>query len=511
MKRVRFISVFPILTVAVIVLSSCQTTPEKDIVINKGEDVVESLLREDTTDFLPEEDQKADDSDGIINTDSENTSENNMNGSTAEASDVIHYEDTFEGTDSEVVICVNADVKPFLGSVSVSETIPHTITSDEVQEWTEILFLENEAYEFDSTKTKEELEQLIADNQKWLESLDPLVEPELYEYRKNNYENAISVYQEQLSEVPDTYDHRKAEWIFKPETEYSEIVSVYEPDPYYVNQEIKVTADVEGKTAYADCQTCLRDDFILNSYEFWVQNGYQEDPLQETEDYVENYINEKLDELGFSERWRIKDIDSRYQQASDRQGNYFNTAGYYYEIELAPYYGGCEVLPQEQIYYSPDIAEYSFRYYYESLEIRYSCGHIVYLNYMAPLEEVSVMSSDAELLSFEEAMQRFTEQMQLQTTLNSFLSETEATPSGARVNISSIEAGLARVRIKDTEARYYMMPVWNFKGTITLEYADMLASDESTKDARQVTSVYSDTILTLNAIDGSVINISQGY
>ena len=505
MKRMILTAVSVAVLAAVMLLSACQSTPEADIVVNKGDQAIESHFKEEKITTPEPVTTGQDTADEAYTADVANVAD----AVGPEPTEPFHYTDSFGGTDREVTVVIDADVVPFTEPVSISETIPHSITAEEVREWTEVLFLGNKAYEYDNSKTREELEQLIADSQASLENLDPSMDPEYYQMKKENFERAISIYENMLADASDYYELKEAEWTFRSAQEYSRFVDTSGSEPDQDNQEIKVTCDMDGKTAYAECQTYTGEDFIFNSYNFWIHNGYQEEPLRENEEEAMQYVNGILEQMGLSDKWVIKSCSLKSQEANDKKTEHFSAAGYYYEMELLPCYGNIEVLSQEQIYSSPEIAEYSFRYYYESLRIQYSGGRIVYLYYMAPLDEVSV-AVGGEVMGFDAAMQRFQEQMQLQTTLSRYTNGNDAgIPTEVTVNITRIEAGLVRVRIRDSEARYYMMPVWSFRGSVVRDEDEgaSITSSGETLEPPEITS----SILTINAIDGSIIDLTQGY
>ena len=67
--------------------------------------------------------------------------------------------------------------------------------------------------------------------------------------------------------------------------------------------------------------------------------------------------------------------------------------------------------------------------------------------------------------------------------------------------MKEIELGLARIRIKDSDEEYYYVPAWTFKGNNAMNFGSGKVEMED----------YMVNLMTVNAIDGTVINTALGY
>ena len=69
------------------------------------------------------------------------------------------------------------------------------------------------------------------------------------------------------------------------------------------------------------------------------------------------------------------------------------------------------------------------------------------------------------------------------------------------IQVNRIEQELVRIKVPDNEKEFYLVPAWNFYGTINGQEAE---------EEGGITSLDS-PLLTLNAVDGTVINTYLGY
>ena len=77
--------------------------------------------------------------------------------------------------------------------------------------------------------------------------------------------------------------------------------------------------------------------------------------------------------------------------------------------------------------------------------------------------------------------------------------------------IDNVELGLMRI-IQSNSSEYLLVPVWNFFGYIVYEYKENSDSSYVLDDENKVMfDGYRHSYLTINAIDGSIIDRSIGY
>lgn len=111
---------------------------------------------------------------------------------------------------------------------------------------------------------------------------------------------------------------------------------------------------------------------------------------------------------------------------------------------------------------------------------------IVGFKYMSPISVGETLVEKASIKSFEEVKEIF-EQM--------VVIDNAPIDGSVTIEVDSVELVYARISEKDSFDTGVLVPVWNFSGTMTSEYG----------------LVTEGTVLSINAIDGSVIDWELGY
>jgi hypothetical protein len=153
---------------------------------------------------------------------------------------------------------------------------------------------------------------------------------------------------------------------------------------------------------------------------------------------------------------------------------------------------------------------YSYPWFNEIIEIQLGeNGDLFSFIYAAPLIEGEILSSDVDLLEFSEIQNIFRKQIIYEGIYleNEYITKRE-------YHINYIKLGMMRVAVENEINKYMVIPVWDFFGY----YIDTYDSQEHTQwnldENNQVAQNYDDSnysILTVNAIDGSIIDRSLGY
>ena len=141
----------------------------------------------------------------------------------------------------------------------------------------------------------------------------------------------------------------------------------------------------------------------------------------------------------------------------------------------------------------------------EYIEICVDDTGIVKFTWVAPAEIKDVLATNVELLPFEEIQNIFRDYIYIKGAYD----EAEDITS-RQTTISEVKLGLMQVQSTQSDTGYLLVPVWDFYGYDVNTYSDgsKLVLDESS----QLTIVNHNTsYLTINAIDGSIIDRSLGY
>lgn len=137
----------------------------------------------------------------------------------------------------------------------------------------------------------------------------------------------------------------------------------------------------------------------------------------------------------------------------------------------------------------------------ETLIIDVDDTGVYYLRYEGPLDIRETVNTDAKLLPFSEIQTIFERMVVLKDNEADHLIEGGAVYTDHYV-ISEVRLGLALVREQDKDTAL-LVPAWDFLGHLERTYSDGSVSIDYKDES------YS--FLTINAIDGSIINRSLGY
>ena len=164
-----------------------------------------------------------------------------------------------------------------------------------------------------------------------------------------------------------------------------------------------------------------------------------------------------------------------------------------FQITLRPMYEGIPVYDWNS-YYGSDSAAQKAGLSFAQLPIKESLGaevrggQLVTLSWLDPLEVLRVENENVSLLPFENVMEIF----QKQVFLNVYLDSGERT-----VKVTDVFFSYRCVKIPDSD-QYYLLPAWDFVG-----YDTLIAGKGPVK--------WKDSILSVNAVDGSILNDLLGY
>ena len=132
---------------------------------------------------------------------------------------------------------------------------------------------------------------------------------------------------------------------------------------------------------------------------------------------------------------------------------------------------------------------------YESIAVYVDDTGIVGFRWAAPQDIINVAVEDASVLSFDEMMKVFT---------GTFLVANQWSNSSATLvfRISKICLGYTRVREEGVYDKGFLVPAWDFYGEVVYD------PDGEMPEYR---FMYDESMFTINAIDGSLIDRQQGY
>jgi hypothetical protein len=108
-------------------------------------------------------------------------------------------------------------------------------------------------------------------------------------------------------------------------------------------------------------------------------------------------------------------------------------------------------------------------------------------------------------MSFDDIIQKFKDQILISYPKEENIAKTT-------VNINRIVFGGTKIINQDGSGKYLFVPTWDFFGSVTSQYKEGTGDQGQLNDNNEFTNEdYGFSIMTINALDGSIINRYQGY
>ena len=136
------------------------------------------------------------------------------------------------------------------------------------------------------------------------------------------------------------------------------------------------------------------------------------------------------------------------------------------------------------------------QWYYEELTVAVDDEGIANVYWNAPLEVTEVLTDDTAILPFSEITNIFEKMIVIKSDI--YISPDRE----QQIDITHISLSLQRIMEIDSYTTGLLVPVWNFYGTVTGWYNN---------GEKRTNSLGYTPLLSINAINGSVIDVFQGY
>lgn len=466
----------------IFVLCGCQATPEQSVVTNKNgvfDAALENNVAENSTEGKTEE----------------------IEGEKLPVSE--KYESSFSSANGSILYEISVQQTEDIENMDVLRVTPHTFTSEEAEHIAHAIFGDATVYEYSTGMSKAELEKSILEMRQYISNWDALVEhyggdETLAAQVERDYEERIGNLERLYSTASDNVEPMACEWAFH---DYG-----YYEDPSWGSvfgdastQELKATIWAEG-LPYVYC-VVNRDeqDYRLHNISAYIDDllvpesqKYSTEPISDADVEVLCARAKKiLDGMGMGE-WVVESAEVASRGSDDEL---FSVC----TVIACPVYNGIKVSYQEQLSNLKSDDAYASNYYYENITFTFSGGRLTSFYYYSPLDVVDVKEQVA-VLSFDEVVEKFQTQMKLNDAEYYWGATT------AETEVTDVELGLARIRIQNNETDFYLTPAYTFRGTTTI-YDSVGRVIEFMPGVAEV----EESLLTVNAVDGTIINTQLGY
>ena len=522
-------------------LAACQPAPEKEVVVSKNDGAFEQAITTDAGE------------NGGVSTQAENGDAPN---SAAVESTAFSYTDSFTSTDGKITYNINAQVDVPTVNMPIVQVRPMVINGPKARQITHALFGDTPIYEKTNEKSKSEWEDLIISISNWTsdEAIreahgDNLSQDEIESIRASR-QSILDSYKAAYEQAREVVPKEECQFRFYREfTRYSfdgagayaDEPSYYEDIPYGQGYELQAVAEIDGLRYHIWFNNREADDFrnhsvsvfieetggpdVMNEYKRSVGLLSEEAPTAEQIVAAEQKAREMLSAMGIGD-WQVKGKEQHndFTESEDAHKDYFIS------VQCLPVYEGVVVTRQQGLSNIKSTNEYASNYYYEELNFQLSNdGRLLSFHYTGPLELVQVVNANVPVMSMDEIRQRVHEQLIL-SDLDSLweynrpgvienmfggspmsaeeLATQKAffTAVSAEYNITSVEIGLARTRIKDNKTDFYLVPAVTLRGQSTILNAQ---GDNLGVIATGVMPGQDTAILGLNLVDGTVLMLQN--
>ena len=528
-------------------LAACQPAPEKEVVVSKNDGAFEQAITTDAGE------------NGGVSTQAENGDAPN---SAAAESTAFSYTDSFTSTDGKIMYNINAQVDVPTVNMPIVQVRPMVINGPKARQIVQALFGDAPIYEKTNEKSKSEWEDLIISISNWTsdEAIreahgDNLSQDEIESIRASR-QSILDSYKAAYEQVREVVPKEECQFRFYREfTRYSfdgagayaDEPSYYEDIPYGQGYELQAVAELDGLRYHIWFNNREADDFRNHSVSVFIEETGGPDIMNEYKRTVgllnetpptagqiaeaERKAREMLCAMGIGD-WQVTafELHTDYSDLEDPDNTLDPHKDYRIGVRCLPVYEGVVVTMQQWLSNIKSKNEYASNYYYEDLSFLFSNdGRLLSFEYYGPLELVQVVNANVPVMSMAEIQQRVHEQLIL-SDLDSLweynrpgfienmfagspisaegLAEQRAflTAVSAEYNITSVEIGLARTRIKDNKTDFYLVPAVTLRGQSTILNAQ---GDNLGVIAAGVMPGQDTTILGLNLVDGTVLMLQN--
>ena len=147
----------------------------------------------------------------------------------------------------------------------------------------------------------------------------------------------------------------------------------------------------------------------------------------------------------------------------------------------------------------PEDESYSGAWHYEVITLDYTKDGLVYFYWVSPHTEPVLQVEDTQLMPFDQIVEIFAKMIMVKNSDVQVANEQNGFDTVRNYDITKVKLGLMRIKAKDSFDEGLLVPVWDFWGRSVWEWPG------------GTTDFGEEIVLTINAIDGSVIDRELGY
>lgn len=460
----------------------CQPTPEKQVVINKGEDNLNKIIDANNSGMPTEV-------------------------SPIPASEPIEWKDSFSSIDEKTQIIVDATVTvPPVNTIPVLEVEPSHFTSEQIKQAANALFDGSEIYSGKDVLTKSMIEENIIDINKSISEYESENDSGKYDYMIGKLKASIERFEELYKTVSDELPKEPPCYEFKDcminlytdtsgkDARFIDVFDSGDRDSellFTTNREYVVTEEVlQSETNIGDQLSYTEAKETANRYLVAMGIDYMDISYAQVGRRAisdDNFQGDKTGEKNVS--GTINEADKNVEPDELCYVFYYTRNINGVSATYIKEHNGTSVdgVDGGKIYRAPWKQEY--------IEVFVDQNGIASLKWESPTSVTGYKSENASILSFEES--KDIAKKNLQIIYNQFIMNQNVT-----MYITRIIFGMTRIAVNGEDKKYIFVPSWDFFG-----YYEITTNS----DTKYVSSKNAYTMLTINAIDGSIIDRGLEY
>ena len=460
-------------------MCACQNSPSKTVVTSKNDGTFDTNILQSAT------------------------SKNDAEAPELASVEVFQWERRFASSDESVFFYVNIDEQLQETNMPVIEVSPHFFTGSDAKRIATALFGNQAFYEMepmlDPSYSKEDLREII---ERWTS----------YPNKTEAIENTIQMYTLLMEDAPEENPHIPVQWTFKKESHYIESAeNIAGLDTSEENDTIQVTVKDNGIPYLLSVTTRNQTDFKINNVFAYpydvlgatsVDTPYFQSMLCQTDaptgkdiDNLKEKAKSILQQISLGE-WQVDQCFVEESGTEKRE--------YIVHINAVPVFEDVPAVRRPQFNNLKSKEAFASNYYLSDASFQFSVnGDLIYFSMISPVDVQTIINPNVQTLSFE----RIQEQVQNILTLTDiyeydtlYLAQNADEKLICSVKLSNVKYGLARVKVANTDERYYYIPAYSFYGCTEL-------CGKSSGDIYYESD--EETLLVLNAVDGSIIQLKN--
>ena len=490
----------------VFLLCGCQKSPENQSVVSKNDGTFDIKVIQSATESTSET--------GIATAPSEEVPLNE----TESPRELFQYHKQFASSDNTVnfTIDLNADISDL--PMPVVEVAPHQITTEDAKRIANVLFGDTTFYEaeplgmevFSKAEIQAKINRLLG-----YEGTLGHYDGEVFDSARKMF---IEEYTMKLETAPEDNPHQLCPWEYRKSSYYywttEELASI---DTSQDNDELQIRVKMDGIPYLLTISTRDKSDYKLNNIHVTIDDGPSplsadlyifRNQLCQTAEPDEKAM-EAVSEKTFEILQQMQLGDWTVNECYLEVANHNELPEYMIVVNAVPQYENIAAVRRPQITGLTSKETYASNYYLTNAQFKFNVtGTLISLEIISPIDLISVINNNVKTLSFDEMMKRAENQL----TLSDYhaYDRLQFLDLGNEdyfcfVNITEVDYGLTRVKVPNTDESYYYVPAMFFYGTV--QYQGKETGEIHDVDVKEEVRR---PLLVLNAIDGSIINTTNG-